>query len=204
MGHIPHREVIVIEQVGIASLSSSTHATPELVQLGEAVALGAIDNQRVGVGDIEPGFDDGRRHQNVEASLPKIHHDPLQVSLPHLPVGDRHAGLRNQLLNPRSHTVDAGDPVVHKKDLAFAQKLPSNCGDHLGFVVRPDKRQNRMARLGGCGERGHFPNAGDRHLESPGYRGCRHSQHIHIGLEGFEGVFVLNTKALLLIHNDEA
>ena len=174
------------------------------MQLGEAVALGAIDNQRVGVGHIEPGFDDGRRHQNVEASLPKIHHDPLQVSLPHLPVGDRHAGLRNQLLNPRSHTVDAGDPVVHKKDLAFAQKLAANRGDHLGFVVRPDKRQDGVSRLWRCGQRGHFPNPGDRHLKGPRNWGGRHSQHIHVGLEGFERVFVLNTKALLLIHDDEA
>ena len=204
VGHISHGKVIVIEQVGITSLPTSTNPTPELVQLGEAITLSAINDQGVGVRDIEPGFDDGRGDQHIEASLPEIDHDPLEVGLPHLPVGDRHPSLRNELLDPGGDTVDAGHPVVHKEDLAFAQKLTPYRGHHLGLVVGADKGQDGVPCFGRCGEGGHFPNSGDRHLEGPGYRGCRHGQHIHVGLQGFQGVFVLDSKTLLFIDNHEA
>jgi hypothetical protein len=67
------------------------------VELGEAIALRPIHNQRVGVRDIKAGFDDRRGDQHIKASLPEIDHDLLQVSFCHLPVSNGNPGLWNQL-----------------------------------------------------------------------------------------------------------
>src|SRR5581483_6027868 len=40
-------------------------AAAQLIELRQAEAVGAVDDQRIGGRDIEPGFDDGGRQQHV-------------------------------------------------------------------------------------------------------------------------------------------
>src|SRR5436305_1797037 len=85
--------------IGPYRLTISAPADPsaELVQLRDAEHVGPVDDQRVGVGNVEAGFDDRRRNQDVVGLLPEADHDLLERALGHLAVGDRDASLGDDL-----------------------------------------------------------------------------------------------------------
>ncbi len=95
----------------------------ELVELGEAEAVRAVDDQGVGVGDVEAVLDDGRGEQDVGARLEEGVHRLLQLALVHLPVGDDDAGLGHELADQPGHGAHRGDPVVDEERLAAAGHL---------------------------------------------------------------------------------
>lgn len=59
--------------------------------------VGAFDDDGVGGGNVDPGFDDGGAHQHIEALMMEVIHHPLQFALPHLTVTDGDPRLRHQL-----------------------------------------------------------------------------------------------------------
>ncbi len=86
----------------------------------QAELLGAVDDERVGVGEVQTTFDDRRAEQNVDFGLGKVDHDLLQLPLAHLAVGDDDARFGHQLLQSLAHDVDALHPVVDEENLAAA------------------------------------------------------------------------------------
>ena len=47
-------------EVGVGLVVGAANAASQLVQLGQAEFVGALDDNGVGVGNIDAGFDDGR------------------------------------------------------------------------------------------------------------------------------------------------
>ena len=82
-----------------------------------------IDHDGVGRGDINTRFDDGRTQQHVDALLVEVTHDPLQVALVHLTMGNRNTGLGHQLLQVGQALLDGVDLVVQDIGLAAAFEL---------------------------------------------------------------------------------
>ena len=52
-----------VEQVGVGALARAADAAADLVELREAELVGALDDQRVGLRDVDARLDDRRRHQ---------------------------------------------------------------------------------------------------------------------------------------------
>ena len=73
-------------------------AAAQLMQIGQAVVVGLVDEDRVGVGNVEPAFDDRRGQQNIELVVDEIEHHLFELALGHLPVADADAGLGHDLL----------------------------------------------------------------------------------------------------------
>ena len=121
MGVFAHRQFGVIEQVRIPALTPTAHSASQLVQLGQAVTLSPVDNQGVGVGDIEASFDDGRRDEHIKAPLPEIDHHRFEIVFRHLSVGDGHPGLGNHFSDLAGFCLDGLHAVVHKEHLALTQ-----------------------------------------------------------------------------------
>jgi hypothetical protein len=69
-------------------------AAAQLVQLRQAELVGAVDDDGVGVRDVDAGFDDGRAQQHVEALPVEVEHHALQLALGHLAVGDARCAPR--------------------------------------------------------------------------------------------------------------
>ena len=44
----------------------TAHPAAKLVHLGQAEPVGVVDEDRVGVGNIQAGFDDRRAHQHID------------------------------------------------------------------------------------------------------------------------------------------
>ena len=72
-------------------VSGHTH-----VEQRQPKVVGAIDDHRIGVWNIEAVLDDGRREEDVELAPHEIHHRALERLLAHLAVADHHLRLRHQ------------------------------------------------------------------------------------------------------------
>ncbi len=57
------------EKIGVGGPVPAADSAAELVEVGEAVGVGPIDENRVGVGDIDAVFYDRRREEEVDLPL---------------------------------------------------------------------------------------------------------------------------------------
>ena len=115
----------------------STDASSELIELRETQTIGAIDDDRVGVRNVETRLDDGRRHEDVELAVHEVDHDALEPLLLHLTVPHDDARLGHELLDKPRKRADRRDAVVHHEALPAAADLAKNCvaNDVLGESV---------------------------------------------------------------------
>ena len=172
------------------------------MQLAEAKVFGAIDNQGVGIRNIDSGFDDRGRYQDVELLLPEVDNHLLERSLGHLPVGNGYAGLGHELGQIAGHLVDALNAVVNKEHLALANQLSPNSSGDLLLAIAANEGENRVSFFGrGCQSR-HFSDARYRHLECSRNRSSRHRKNIDVELHGLELLFVLNSETLFFVNDD--
>ena len=131
---------LVVEEVRVGALAAAADTPAQLVQLAEPVLVGAVDDERVRVGDVEAGLDDGRRDEHVELALPEVDHDLLERRLGHLAVGDGDARLGHELGELGGDAVDARHAVVHEEHLALAQQLAPDRRRDLLVAVRARRR----------------------------------------------------------------
>lgn len=193
-----------VQEVGVSTLTTAPHAAAQLVGLGKAELVGPLDDQGVGVGDVEAGLHDRGADQDVELLVPEVLDDPLELVFAHPAVGHAHSRLRHQFLQVSGGLGDRLHPVVHIEDLALTQQLAADGSRHLALLVLAHEGQDRMAFLGWGGQGRHLPDAGDRHLQRARDRRGRHGQHVDVGPHLLQGLLVLDTEALLLIHDHQA
>ena len=203
-GRLGQRLVRGVEEVGVGPLPAASHAPAQLVELGQAHAVGAVDDEGVGVGHVQPGLHDRGAHEDVGLLAPEGVDDGLQLVLVHLPVGGGHARLGDQLGQARGGGVDVLDPVVDEEHLPLAQQLAADRGGDLLGLVGAHVGEDRVAVLGRGRQGGHLAQAGDRHLQGPRDRGGGHRQDVHVGAQRLEGLLVLHPETLLLVDNDQA
>ena len=114
---------LAVEQVRVGPTSRPADAPAELVELGQTQRVGAVDDDRVGVGDVEAGLDDRRAHEHVELAAREREHHLLELALAHLAVGDDDARLGQQLAQLLGLRLDRLDAVVDEEHLAAAVEL---------------------------------------------------------------------------------
>ena len=108
------------EQVGVGLVVRAADAAAQLVQLREAEAVGAVDDDGVGGRHVDAGLDDRRAQQQVVALRVELAHHALQLALAHLAVRHGDARLGQQALEPVAHVLDGVDLVVQEVDLPAA------------------------------------------------------------------------------------
>jgi len=59
------------EQIGVGPVFVATDPTAELVEFGQAEPVGIVDDDGIGVGDIQAGFDDGGTDEDVRPVVDK-------------------------------------------------------------------------------------------------------------------------------------
>ena len=86
----------------------------QLIEIGEAELVRAIDDDRVRIRNIEPAFDDRRANEHVYFPGYESRHDGFEFVRVHLAVADFNSGLRTKLpMRSRTRWIDI-DPVVQK------------------------------------------------------------------------------------------
>ena len=88
-----------IEQVAPGAATASPNATAQLIELREAKAISAIDDDRVGVRNIKTRFNDGGADQDLRLTTNELAHHALKGSLLHLSMPNHHARIGNESAN---------------------------------------------------------------------------------------------------------
>ena len=130
------REVLVRvdQQVAVRAVLVAPHAAAKLVQIGQPVAVGLVDEDRVGVGNVQAALDDRRGQQHVVAAVDETEHHLFQLVLVHLAVADGQPGLGHDLPQPPGEDFDVLDAVVDEEDLpAAVQFAQHGVADQLGI-----------------------------------------------------------------------
>ena len=192
-----------IQEVGVGAFTTSTHPTAELVELAQAEYVGPLHDEGVGVGDVQTGLDDRGADQDIEALLPEVDNDLLQLVLGHLPVGGGDPRLGHELTDPGGRLLDGGHLVVDQEHLALTEKLAPDGGGDLLFVIGPDEGQDRVTLLGRRGQGGHLADTGDSHLQGSRDGRRRQSKNINCRSKPFELFLVLDPETLLLIDHHQ-
>ena len=193
-----------VEHVGVGALAAASDPAADLVRLRQAELVGALDDQRVRGGDVEPRLDDRRRHQAVVLAADEGEHRRLQLQLVHLAVrlGEPDAGAeRAQALGGLVQRLDA---VVEEEGLAAALDLAPDRPRHQVVVVGADEGPHRPPALGRGLDHRDVAQPGQRHLQRPRDRGRRHRQHVDLQLQLAQQLLLLDAEALLLVHDQQA
>ena len=204
VGGLGQRLLGVVQEVGIAALAGPADAPAELVHLRQSELVGAVDDQRVGVGDVQPGLDDGGTHQHVVLAVPEPADGLLELLLPHLPVRHHDARLGHEVADAGGGGIDGPDAIVYVEHLALAQQLAPDRGRDVLVRVRAHVRQDGQAFLGRGEDLAHLADPGQRHLERARDRRGGHGQHVDVGAQGGDVLLVLHAEALLLVHDHQA
>ena len=187
----------------MAPLRAAPHPPAQLVELRQAKVVGTVDDDRVGVGDVQPILDDRRRHQHVDVAVGKTHHHIFQLALVHLPVTDRDDGLGHQALDAVRQGLDAVNAVCYDKDLALAVQFALDRLLHQHVVVLGQHGMDRLALFGRRVDRAHVANAAQAHVQRARDRRGAQRQHVHLGAQLLELLLLRHAKALLFVDDQQ-
>ncbi len=193
-----------VEQVGVRALPAAAHATADLVELREAEGVGALDDQRVRLRDVDARLDDARRDEHVGVAAQEGEHALLEVVLLELPVGDLEAHARAQPAKSLGDLVDRLDAIVQEERLPAARLLAFERLANELLVVLADVGLHRAPALGRRLDHADVAHAGKRHLQRARDRRRAHRDHIDAKLELAQQLLLLDAEALLLVHDQQA
>ena len=181
LGAFGHRAVGRRRHVRIGARLRPADAAAQLVELGEAEAVGAVDDHRVGARDVEPALDDGGRQEHVVAPVVEGAHPLLDLARRHLPVGGDVADLGHRLAQELLDVGQVGDARRDEEALPAAVMLAQQRLAQDDLVPRHDIGADRepVDRRGGDDRQ--LAQAGERHLQRPRDRGGGQGQHVHAG-----------------------
>ena len=140
------------QQIRISLVMRTADAPAQLVQLGQTETIGAIDDDGVGVGDVDTRLDNRRAQQNMVALVIEVGHNALELRLGHLPVGDGDRQLRQQFAQRPRALVDTAHVIVHIKHLTAAQGLAQHRLFDQSAIALAHKGLDRQAPRGRGGD----------------------------------------------------
>ena len=140
-------QLAVAEEVGVGALRAAPDPAAQLVELRQAEGVGAVNDEGVGVGDVEPRLDDGGAEQQVGLAVHEGKHHPLQLVFLHLAVADGDPCLGHDAGQMLRHGADALHPVMDEEDLAAAAQLPQHRLPDQLVVEAGHRVTERAARI---------------------------------------------------------
>ena len=153
---------------------------------------------------VNAGLDDGGGHQNVNLVLLEGKHDVFYLASAHLTMSHTHAGLRSRLLHASHCLINSGHAIGHVIHLTFSLQLTSNsCGNKVR-VVLAHHHLNRLSTRRWRQNQAHVTHAAHGHLHGARNWRCRERQHVYLLAHVFELLFVLYSKALLFVDDNQA
>ena len=199
-----HRPVGGKQQVRIRPVLVPADAAPELVQVGEAIAVGVVDEDCVRVRDVEPALDDGRRHEQVRLPLHERDHRLLEFVRRLLAVRDDDFRLRHDRPDFRRDGVDVLHAVVDEIDLPLAVEFAQDrLADERPVETRDprlDRQPFRRRRL----QVRDVANPEQSQMQRPRDRRRGQRQHVHHRPQAFQPFLVLDAEPLFLVDDDQA
>ena len=192
------------QQIGVGLRAAAADATPELIEVRETETIRAIDDDGVGVGNIDTAFDDGRADEHVGFAIDKLVHHILKQFLIHLAVADDDPCFRAKRADAAGDVLDGDHAVVQKEDLAAALDLGIDGLLDDALVIRTDLRLHRLLVRRWSLDGAHVTHAHQGQVKRARNRRGTEGEHIDEPEDLLELLFVLHAEALLFIDHHEA
>ena len=178
-------------------------ATADLVELGEPEHVGALDDERVGLGDVEARLDDRRRDEDVGVAAQEREHPLLQLPLGQLSVRDEEAQLGAEGGELRRDVLDRLDAVVQVERLPAAVCLARERELDDLVVVLADVRADRAAPLRRRLDHRDVAQARQRHVQRARDRRRREREDVDFEPQLAQQLLLRDAEPLLLVDDDE-
>ena len=185
-------------------LGRPAHPPADLVELGQAELVGAVDDQGVGPGDVEAGLDDAGRDQHVGLAPDEGQHDLLELALAHLAVGHQ----RRRISGTSSRTRSAASSMVSTRLCRKKLCPPRARSRRRASTTRSSSYSPTWVAIGRRPGGGVSITLMSRSPESDiwsvrGMGVARHGQHVGAHPELAQGLLLGHAEALLLVHDDQ-
>ena len=140
------------QQVGVGAVVAAPDAATQLVELGQAETVGAVNDDSVDVGHIQARLDDGGADQHVGLAVGEGDHNVFEFGLGHLAVADGETGFGHQLLEFLGDVLDGTDAVVEEEDLSVALEFAQDgLADDVGAVLGYESFDGQTFFRAACG-----------------------------------------------------
>ena len=106
------------EEIGVGLVFVAPDPAPQLIEIAQAESVRAINNDGIGVRNIQTALNYGSGEEHVCLAIDKARHDLFQVITVHLSVADHDPRFGQERAQPDRHRVDVKDAVVEVKALA--------------------------------------------------------------------------------------
>ena len=191
-------------EIGIGAGLAAADAAAQLVELGQAEHVGAMDDHRVGVADVEAAFDDVGRQQQVELAVDEVLHGVLDLGRRQRPCA---MAMRISGTSSRSSLGDRGEILDARADieaLAAAILLAQQRLADGHAVERHHEGAHRQAIDRRRGDQAHVAHAGQRELQGARDRRRGQRQHMDVGAQLLQPLLVRDAEMLLLVDDQQA
>ncbi len=191
-------------QQRIGAPLGTPHPPAQLIQLRQSEHVRAVHDQRVGIRDIQPRFDDGGGQQHVEALLIKGRHPVLDLAWCHLAMRRDRSDFRHGVAQIILHISDVGNARHHDEALPAAEMLAQQRLAHHHRIERRNRGANGQPVHRRRGDHRKLAQSRQRHLQGARDRRRGQRQHMHIMPQRLQPFLVRYAKALLFVDNHQA
>ena len=192
------------QQVAERLLITAPHPASHLVQITQSEVVCIVDDNGIGVRNIDTVLHDGSREQYIVVEVDEPHHHLLQFLGFHLSMTDGHTGIRHIFSDHQSKFRQVTDTVVHEEHLSVSAHLELNgIRNHL-FVEGMHLGIDGIAVRRRCLDDTHVACPHQRELQRSRNRcGC-HGERVHIGLHLAQLLLRGNAELLFLIDDKQS
>ena len=174
------------------------------MQLAQPHVVRVLDDQRIDVGDVDSGLDNGGADQHVDLTLGHTGHHVAELALGHLAVGRLDGNvLAQQVTETGGGGIDAVHPIVQVIHLSAPAQLPADGIRQKAPVVLQHIGLDALAVLGRLLDGAHVADAGHGHVQRPGNRRSREGQGVHLSGHLTQTLLVGDAEALLLVDDEQ-
>ena len=188
----------------IGTRLGAPHPAAQLVELGKAEHVGAMDDQRVGGGNVQSGLNDGGRQQHIVFAVVEGIHHVIELARRHLAMGGGEFEFRHMLAQKLRLFLQIADARTDIEALSAAIMLAQQrLADHKP-VERRHEGPHRQPVEWRRGDQREFAHARQRQLQRARDRRRRQRQHMHVAAQLLELFLVLDAETLFLVDDQQA
>ena len=174
------------------------------MEITQSKVLRLIDNDSVGIRNINTTFDDCSCQEYIIVVVDKIQNNLLQLCRFHLSMSNRYTAIRDMTFDHRFQFRQVRNPVIDKEDLTVAAHLKIDGIRYHFFIKSMHFGLNRIAVRRRSGNHAQITRAHQRKLKGTGNRSSSHCQCIYIHFQLTQLFFYGNSEFLFFVNNQQS
>ena len=133
------------QQITKSFLVATSYPSTHLMEITQSKILRLIDNDSVGIRNINTTFDDCSCQEYIIVVVDKIQNNLLQLCRFHLSMSNRYTAIRDMTFDHRFQFRQVRNPVIDKEDLTVAAHLKIDGIRYHFFIKSMHFGLNRIA-----------------------------------------------------------